>query len=272
MTGATVKAVNPGETDDTAPPPGTAIVRPLRHVQAVRDRYLRRFADPAEAAVSRSARAWSWALGENAVSPVTDRVTALPPSRPDIENEIAVADERRLRGHRDNRADAAATILRWLIGRDDHVPVRDDNRGALVGGFSEIVRSPKQIRDVSTLNAERQRLAAASAKDTDATADDRQRTQQECDYLDGISATLLWILGDRSEAPITQSRSRDRTARDLKTERLNAIDVIEGAHRPWMPDRSLPPWYGVGVKKTINWLLGDSAIQPADLSDCRPTT
>ena len=88
MTGTTVKAVDTGQADDMAPPPGTAIVRPLRHVRAVRERYLQRFTDPAEAAASRSARAWAWALGETATAPVTDRETAVPPSRSEIEAEI----------------------------------------------------------------------------------------------------------------------------------------------------------------------------------------
>jgi hypothetical protein len=204
------------------------------------------------------------------MSPVTDRVTALPPSRSDIETEIAVADERRLRGDRENRADAAATILRWLIGNDDRVPVPGDSRNVLVGGFNEIVRSAEQIRDVVALATRRQRLAAAGAKDADANPDDRRSARQECDYLDGVSATLSWFVGDRDEAPISHSRSRAQTARDLKTERVQALDVIEEARRPWIPDHPLSPWYGMGAKETINWLLGDSTIPPVDPSGGLP--
>ena len=148
MTRVTVKFVESGQPDDTAPPAGTAIVRPLRHVRAVRERYLQRFADPAQAAASRSARAWAWALGEIAVAPVTDRKTRVPPSRTEIEAEIGTADERRLRGDRENRADAAAIILRWLIGADDHVPVRCENPGELVGGFGDVIRSREQIAEI----------------------------------------------------------------------------------------------------------------------------
>ena len=122
MSGITVKVVDSGQADDMTPPPGTAIVRPVRHVRAVRERYLQRFTDLAEAAASRSARAWGWALGETPIAPVTDQATTVPPDRSAIEVEITVADERRLRGERENRADSAATILRWLIGADDHVP------------------------------------------------------------------------------------------------------------------------------------------------------
>jgi hypothetical protein len=173
MTGTSVKRVKAGRPDDEAPPRGTAIVRPLRHVRAVRERYLRRFADPSEAATSRSAQAWAWALGESATAPVTDRLTMAPPSRPDVEAEITVADERRYRGDQDKRADAAATILRWLIGDDDHVPVRGENRGELVGGFGDVVRSPEQIAATLALAAVGLLRAAAQGRDIDAGADDR---------------------------------------------------------------------------------------------------
>jgi len=146
MTRATVNRVDTDRIDDHAPPGGTAIVRPLRHVRAVRERDAAQPADPSEAtAQSRSARAWAWALGEGTTAPVTGRLTAVPPSRSDIKAEITAADERLFRGDQENRADAAAIILRWLIGDDDHVPIRAENPGELVGGFGDVVRSPEQI-------------------------------------------------------------------------------------------------------------------------------
>jgi hypothetical protein len=95
---ATIKPMDISPADDQMPLPGTAIARPLRHVRAVRERYLLRFADPSQAAASRSARAWAWALGETAIAPVTDQQTATPPSRREIVVEIAVADGRSQRG------------------------------------------------------------------------------------------------------------------------------------------------------------------------------
>ena len=201
MTGVTVNRVDADRIYDEAPPAGTAIVRPLGHVRAVRERHARRFADASQAAVSRSARAWSWALGESATAPVTDRLTAVPPSRSDIEAEITAADERRLRGDEENRADAAATVLRWLIGDDDHVPVRGHDRGALVGGFGDVVRSREQITDFLALAAEGQQRAAAQSRNIDTDADDRAFARHDADYLDGVMATLSWILGERAEVP-----------------------------------------------------------------------
>ncbi len=261
---ATVKVVDGGQVDDAALPPGTAIVRPMHHVRAVRERFLRRFTDPAEAVASHSARAWAWALGETATAPVTDRQTAVPPSRSDIEAEIAAADERRLRGDREHRADAAATVLRWLIGDDDRVPVRGENRGELVGGFGDIVRSPEQIAAVLTNATEGQRRASAAAHNVNSDPDNRRLGRQDAAYLDGVAATLAWVLGEQAEAPITRAPSRTVTTRDLNAERIHAEDVIDQASYPWMADRLPSPWYGKGVNFSVSWLLGDSTAPPVD--------
>jgi hypothetical protein len=242
----------------------------MHHVRAVRERHMRWFADPAEAEASRSARAWSWALGEDAIAPVTDRVTTVPPSRSDINAEIAAADERRLRGDRENRADAAATILRWLIGDDDHVPVRGENCGDLVGGFGDIVRTPGQIAGILRLAAEGERRAAAKSSNVGSEPGDRQSARQDGDYLDGVLATLAWILGERADAPISRDQSYEPTTRSLKTERVHADDVIEKTRQPWMADSLPPPWYGEGVKFTITWLLGDSTAPPIDPAGSGP--
>lgn len=261
MNTATVTNVDADQADDTVPPPGTAIIRPLRHVRAVRERYLQRFSDAAEAAGSRSARAWSWALGETALTPVTDRRTATPPSRADIEAEIQAADERRLRGDRQDRADAAAGILRWLIGEDDHVPVRCDNPGELVGGFGDVVRSREEIGGIITTAAKARRRATAGSLDSGAAPDHRRQTMQDADYFEGVATTLSWVVGERAEAPITRRKS-ELTTRDIKAERLHAQDIIDRAAFPSLANRAPSPWYGEGVKSTITWLLGDSTTSP----------
>jgi hypothetical protein len=238
-----------------APPPGTAIVRPLRHVQAVRGRHRLRFASPSEVAASHGARAWAWALGETATAPVTGQQTAVPPGRADIEAEIKAADERRLRGDHENRADAAATILRWLIGDDDHVPIRCDNPGDLVGGFGAIIRPRDQIAALLAEVTQNQHCAAALSSDPDASPDQRQRAGQDADYSSGVAATLSWVLG-QSESPITR-RQAEPTSSNLKTERLHAEDLAQAA-ASWLADRALSPQYGEAVQSTLTWLLGDS--------------
>jgi len=250
----TGKAVDLGRIDAEAPPAGTAVVRPLGHVQAVRERYLQRFTDPSEVASSRSARAWAWALGEISIAPVTDRRTAIPPNRAEIEAEIAEAEQRRLSGPREGRADAAATVLRWLIGVDDHVPARSTNPGELVGGYGDIIRSPVPIAEVAVRAAEVRRASAAASSDAGLDASARHSASQRARYLDGVTATLGWVLGDRPEAPITRAENRGITSKELKRERIYAEDVVEHGRDAEAVDR----WYAEGVKSTISWLLGDS--------------
>lgn len=269
MMAATVKLVNTAQSDGSDLPPGTAIVRPLRHVLAVRERYAQRYADPAEAKTSRSARAWAWALGESAIAPVTDQPTAVPPRRSDIEAEIRAADEKRVRGDREGRADAAATVLRWLIGEDDRVPVRGENRGELVGGFGDVVRPPEQIASVMALAVAGRQQAAVKSRGLGLGSDDRQLARQQAGYLDGVVSTLTWVLGRRSETPISHKPSRDLTTRDLKSERVRAEDVIDEARRPWIASR-LPVSYGEGVKYTVTWLLGESTVSPVDPAEDGP--
>jgi hypothetical protein len=264
MTAVTVRRVGDRQIDDEARPRGTAIVRPLRHVRAVRERHALRFTDPAEAAASRSVRAWAWALGETTTAPVTERQTAVPPSRSEIEGEIAAADEARERGDRKNRADAAAKILHWLIGDDDRIPVRGNDLGVLVGGFGDVVRSPEQIASVLALAASGRQRAETRDRDVNAGPDDRRPARQDADYLHGVMATLGWVLGKRARAPISPGRDREPTTRNLKLERVNAEDVIEQGRRPSRGDRVPPPLYGEGVKFSITWLLGGSTVQPVD--------
>ena len=234
----------------------------------MRDRHAQRFTDPAEAAASRSVRAWGWALGEIELAPVTDRPTRVPPTRADIEAEIAAAEARRLRGNPERRADAAASILRWLIG--DDVPVRGQNLGELVGGFGDVVRPPEQITDALGLAAHRRRRAIAASHDAEADPDSRQFARQDVDYLDGVVETLAWVLGKRPEAPITLTNPPEMTTRDLKLERVHAEDLIEQTKTPWAADGQPSARYGEGVKYTITWLLGDQITQPVDLAGQGP--
>jgi hypothetical protein len=64
-------------------------------------------------------------------------------------------------------------------------------------------------------------------------------------------ATLAWVLGERTDAPISRQQAREVTTRDLKRERVRADDVIERGRYPWMADRLPPAWYGEGVQLTI---------------------
>jgi hypothetical protein len=200
---------------------------------------------------------------------VTARGTAIPPNRSEIETEIAVADERRLRGDRENRADAAATVLRWLIGDDDHPPVRGKNVGELVGGFGDVVRSQDEIADVLALAVGGHRQATAAERNASASPANRQAARRDANYFNGVHTTLGWVLGQRAEAPITSRRHRNLTAMELKAERLHAEDMMEQARQRPVAG-SLPRYgYGEGVTDTITWLLGGCITPPVDSGESR---
>ena len=237
MTGTTVSRVDADPAEDMAPPRGTAIVRPLRHVRAVREPLPTKVHRPGpDRGVARSPR-MGMGPGRNRHRPGHRPRNHPPTSRPEIEAEITVADERRLRGDRENRADAAATILRWLIGADDHVPVRGTNVGALVGGFGDIVRTRPQIANVLAAATEGHRQAVAKGRQSSVSPAHRQLAQPDAEYRIGVTATLEWVVGQRAGAPITSQHRGVLTATELKAERLHAEDVIEQAGQPWASGR-----------------------------------
>jgi hypothetical protein len=227
-----------------SPPAGTAIARPARHVMAVRERHLEQLAGTVPDGSSPSARAWEWALGETDIAPVTGRVTCVPPGRAEIEAEIAEADERRLRGDRKGRADGAAAVLRWLIGDDDRLPVRGPDRGELVGGFGEVVRSPA---DITELIAGLTRLSV------------REGEASGAEYRRGVIATAKWILDRQVTAPVSGVRTDRLTGRDLKTERLHAADMREQRVNLARAGTRQSGEYALGVIRAIDWLLGGRA-------------
>jgi hypothetical protein len=193
---------------------------------------------------------------------VSDRPTRTPPTRADVEAEIAEADERRLRRDQDARADGAAIILRWLIGVDDHVPVRFGNPGELVGGFGDVVRSRGQIAEAAALAVQAHHAAALRSQSAGTSASERAGAREETGYLDGVLAALAWVDDKRAPAPLTCGPSCGGAARVLKRERIHAEDAIErGADQ--REAGSLPSrWYGHGVKVTLDWLLGDETAAP----------
>jgi hypothetical protein len=265
MSGPTVNTVDTSQPDDMAPPPGTAIVRPLRHVRAVRECHAQQVAGPAGSSPSRSSRAWAWALGESAIAPVSDRPTPAPPAPParaDIEAEIAEAGERQVRQDQDGRADGAAIILRWLIGADDHVPVRCTNPGELAGGFGDVVRSREQIAETAALAARAHRVAGLRSQSASTSPSERATARGETGYLDGVLAALAWAGGERATAPVTGGPPCDGAARTLKRERLHAEDAIERGADPWEVGFRPSRWYGHGVKAILDWLLGDQTAAP----------
>jgi hypothetical protein len=204
-------------------------------------------------------------LGETALAPVTDRLTIVPPGRAEIEAEITEAGQRRAHGTRKARADAAATVLRWLVGTADHIPERSTNPGELVGGFGDIVRSREQIADLVVLARPAQETVTARSLDVGAAPSEREHARREADYLDGVLITLAWVCGECTETPVSHAQA-EATTRALKRERLHAEDAIEQGADQRAPDRPSRS-YGEGVQSAISWLLGDTTAHPYPFAD-----
>lgn len=91
----------------------------------------------------------------------------------------------------------------------------------------------------------------------------REHARQCVAYLQGVAATLAWVLGHCDEAPVSHARASELTTRDLKKERVHAEDLIQQVMQPWAAVDQPPSDYGEGVKFSIGWLLGDTTVLPA---------
>ena len=168
-----------------------------------------------------------------------------------------------MRGDSENRADAAATILRWLIG-DDRVPVHTENPAELVDGFGDVVRSQDQIAAILVLASAGHEGATTSGRDVNADRTPGGALSRTATTSTGWRRRLPGSSASGPRAPITHSRPRELTTRDLKAERVHAEEVIEQARNTGMIGRLPPPSFGEGVKLTITWLLGASTTPPVD--------
>jgi hypothetical protein len=72
-----------------------------------------------------------------------------------------------------------------------------------------------------------------------------------------VIATLEWILGERPQAPISSQCSWHVTTSQLKQERLLAEDLAEQPAHLTIGEQRLAAEFGVGVKLSVTWLLGE---------------
>jgi len=142
------------------------------------------------------------------------------------------------------------------------MPVRGPGRGALVGGFGDVVRSSEDIARVLALAAPEQQPHGWHRRDANARDGTRELSKHDVNYLRSVAATLAWVLGDCDEAPVSRTRAGVLTTKDLKVERVHAEDLIEQAVQPLAADNSPPLEYGEGVKLSIDWLLGYMTVPP----------
>jgi len=85
----------------------------------------------------------------------------------------------------------------------------------------------------------------------------------DSDYRAGVLTTLDWITDRQSRAPISDTHAPRLTTHDLKAERLHAEDLMDPAVHRSAVGPVYSGEYGLGVKCTIDWLLGDSMTMPS---------
>jgi hypothetical protein len=239
-------------------PPG-AIVRPRLQIEAVRR-------DAVAAAERRAARsgaapslfiadAISWALGDRGIAPFTCTRTGSGASDADISTELGSCRSYLLVTAWSDEADATISraqyvlkLLEWLTGADDIPPTycRETEPGDLVGGRGRIVRPAAEIGHI--LQLARAKLAAGQAGQG-----------LGADWLQGVIATLRWVLGDLAESPVL-----GQVIRGLPDGAHIAIEQDEAAERITPPLRpaSVPARYCDAVASTCRWLLGGTTRPP----------
>jgi hypothetical protein len=75
----------------------------------------------------------------------------------------------------------------------------------------------------------------------------------------GVRDLLAWVLGDRTDSPLSGRDVGLPAVYDLTYEEAAAEDVIAQVR-----DDGLPPQYGEAIQATITWLSGESTTRPAD--------
>jgi hypothetical protein len=246
-----------------------AIVRAREHVQAVLARSLRETGPDGRAAL-----AWAWALTGTRPSPVT---LSLAPGRPPTHAEIlaeAAAEPEGSRAPAGVPADfrdqlrQTRSILGWLAGRSDEIPVDDENRGRLIGARGGYARTDDDIRrvcDYALLG-----LKAGDLPDVMSPAEARHPWRWgaawvNAAWLRGVRDLLAWVLGERDAAPLCGRAGGLPTTYDLTYEQAAAGPVVMQGRPggiPVDPAAYPPPQYGEAIQAAIAWLRGETTAAP----------
>jgi hypothetical protein len=248
-----------------------AIPRPREHVEAVLAQSLRETGRGGRAAL-----AWQWALTGTRPSPVT---LSLAPGRPPTREEILAEAGAEPEGSRapagvpaDFRDQLRQTrsILVWLAGGSDEVPLDDDNRGRLVGargGYARTDHDIRQVCDYAVLG-----LKACDLPEVMSPSDARHPWRWDgawmnAAWLRGVRDLLAWVLGERDAAPLCGRAVGLPASYDLTYEEAAAGPVVMQGRPggiPVDPAAYPPPQYGEAVQATISWLRGQATTAPVD--------
>jgi hypothetical protein len=265
---ATVGVVATIRAPDPLP---AAIARPRQHVQAVLAQSLVETGRDGRAAL-----AWAWALTGSRPSPVT---LSLAPGRPLSREELLAEADADPEGTTAppgvptdycDQIGEARRILSWLSGVSDDLPLDDEQRGRFIGARDDYARSDAEIRQVR--DAAARCLADFDMPDpidpTDAAHPWRwDPAWMNATWQRGVRDLLDWVLGDRSDGPLTGIAVGMPAVHDLSYEESASAGVIaenRGSGLPVAAATCPPPQYGEAIQATIAWLRGESRDQPVD--------
>jgi hypothetical protein len=257
---------------DEVPP---AITRPRHQVEAVHAQSLIEVGTDGRAAL-----AWEWTLTGTRPSPVT---LSLPIGRPPSRDEIVAEATAEPEGSTAppgvpsdycDQLGEARSVLAWLAGESDEIPVDDDNRGRFIGARDDYARTDDDIRGVR--DHARRGLEACDLPDPMDPADARIPWQWNAGWMNaawlrGVRDLLDWVLDDRAASPLRGRLVGLPNTYDLTYEEGAAEDVILQGRPPGLsvdPEHYPPPQYGEGLQETIRWLRGEITTPPIDQHGC----
>jgi hypothetical protein len=230
----------------------------------------------------RTALAWEWGLTGMRPSPVTlSLAPGCPPSRAEILAEAAAEPEWSTAPpgvpaeFRDQLRETRH-VLAWLAGDTDRIPVDDDNRGRLIGGRSNYVRTDDIISEVhdQAVNG----LKEFDLPERMSASDARHPWRWDAGWMNaawlrGVRDLLAWVLGDCPSSPLCGRQVGLPVTQDL-THEAAAADSVVMQGRPGGPrvDPAAypPPQYGEGIQAAIRWLRGEATAPPVNSNGCGP--
>jgi hypothetical protein len=226
----------------------------------------------------RTALAWEWALTGTRPSPI---ILSLPPGIPPSRSEILAEAEAEPEGSTAppgvptdfcDQLREARSVLAWLIGDSDQIPVDDENRGRFIGARSDFARTDayiREVRDRALTGLKVCDLPEPLARD-DARRPWRWRAEwMNAAWLRGVGDLLDWVLGDRIASPLCGRSVGLPASHDLTYEEGAAEEVAMQGHSggvPVDPGIHPPPQYGEGIQAAIRWLRGEVTKPPVDNS------